>query len=200
MSLYDRLKAKKKISVRRLIGADSIEDCCLVNYSGEKIAFLILTPVNLSILPDTEVRGKVKRLTAVLEEIGTSDYLCINSTQSYEHNKHYISNLESSEHNKVLHELDRKDIQFLDDIQVKMATSRQFLVALHLTAKDSIEHVEYVMNKASQIFKDNHFTVRIATKNDIKRCLAINLEQDIYEDADQDFDGENYLNILEMKK
>lgn len=200
MSLFDKMNAKKKTSVRRLIGAASIKDCCLENYTGEKIAFLILTPVNLSILPDTEVKGRIKHFTAILEGIGTSDYICLNSTQSYEQNKHYISNLESSEQNKIIREIDQKDIQFLDEIQVKMATSRQFLAALHFPARDSMEHVEYVLNKAVQIMKDNHFSARVATKSDIKRCLAINLEQDIYEDASQNFDGENYLNILEMKK
>lgn len=200
MSLYDNLKKKKKLTVRKLIGAASIKDCCLINYPGEKAAFLILTPSNLSILPDSEVLGKIKRLTTIYEEIGTADYICINSTQSYDQNKHFIRNLESSERNQKLRELDQKDLHFLDDIQIKMATSREFMAAFHFSPRDSMEHVELILNKAVQIFKNNSFATRIASKNDLKRCLAINLEQDIYEDTSQDFDGENHLKVLEMKK
>lgn len=200
MSLFDKIKAKKKISIRQFIGAASVEESCLIHYSNEKIAFLIITPDNLSILPSSEIHGKIKHLTAILDEIGSCDFICLNSSQSYEHNKHYLMSLRDSERNKVLRELDQDDMRFLDDIQVKMATSRQFLMALHFTPRESLEHVDYVLKKAVQILKDNQFSATIALRNEIKRCLAIYLEQDIYEDAEQDFDGENYRTILEMSK
>lgn len=200
MSLFDKIKTKKKMSVRQFIGAASIEDSCLVHYSNEKMAFLIITPDNLSILPSSEIHGKIKHLIAVLNEIGPCDFICLNSSQSYEHNKHYLVSLRDSERNKVLRELDQDDIQFLDNIQIQMATSRQFLMALRFSPRDSLENVDYSLNKALQILKDNQFSATIASHKDIKRCLAINLEQDIYANTEQDYDGENYQTILEMSK
>ena len=200
MSLFDKIKNKKKVGVRRFIGAASVEDHCLVTFLKDKIGFLILSPVNLSILPASEIHTKIKRFTAALEEIGVSDYICINSTQSYEQNKHYLANLRDSERNRVIRKLDQQDIDFLDDIQVKTATNRGFLAALHFPPKDSAEHVDYTLKKAAQIMKQNSIPARIASRDDIKRCLAINLGQDIYEDTGQDFDGENDMKLLEMKK
>ena len=92
------------------------------------------------------------------------------------------------------------DIDYLDEIRVKMATSRQFLVLLRFTAKDTLEYVASTMTKAMQLMKDNEFTVRAADKNNIKQHLAVYLEQSIFYDKFQDFDGESCSNILEMKQ
>jgi len=194
------LKNKNKKITRQFIGAASIEDCCLVTYSGEKLAFLILTPVNLSILSPEDIRSKIKKFTSILDPLGSSDYICINSTQSYESNKHFLANLAEQERNDTLLELDKKDIGYLDDIRVKMATSRQFLAVLRFTSKDTMDYVAEALTKALQLMKDNEFTARVAYKDDIKQYLAVYLEQCIFQDEFQDYDGENGTKILEMKK
>jgi hypothetical protein len=200
MSLFDMLKNKSKKSTKQFFETASIEDCCLVTYSGEKLAFLILTPVNLSILSPEDVRSKIKKFTSVLDPLGSSDYICINSTQSYESNKHFLSDLADQERNDTLLELDRKDIDYLDEIRVKMATSRQFLVLLRFTAKDTIDYVSEALTKALQLMKDNEFTARVAYKDDIKQYMAVYLEQCIFQDKFQDYDGENGTKLLEMIK
>jgi len=199
MSLYDLIKKKKKNSTRQFIGAASVEDCCLITFTGEKLAFLIVTPVNLSILSPEDVRSRIKRYNSVLDPLGTSDYICINSTQSYESNKHFLAHLAEKERNEELRALDEKDIKYLDDIRVSMATSRQFLVLLRFSGRDTMEYVSSTLSKALELMKDNEFTVRAAGKDDIKQLLAVYLEQSIFDDTFQDFDGENYTNILEMK-
>lgn len=199
MSLYDMLKDKKKHSIREFMGAGSIEDCCLTTFTGEKIAFLIVTPVNLSILSPQDVRSIIGKFNSILDPLGTSDYICINSTQSYESNKHFLAQLAEREKNEELRLLDEKDIKYLDDIRVTMATSRQFLVVLRFSPKDTMDYVSGTLEKALQLMKDNEFNVRTAGKNDIKQLLAVYLEQSIFNDTFQDFDGESYTNILEMK-
>lgn len=79
-----------------------------------------------------------------------------------------------------------------------MATGRQFLTVLRFGRKDSTDSIFSVLTRAKQILKANGFTARIASREDIKRCLAIYLEQDIFDDTIQDFDGERYAGILEM--
>jgi len=199
MSLYDMLKDKKKHSTRQFMGAASVEDCCLTTFTGEKIAFLIVTPVNLSILSPQDVRSIIGKFNSVLDPLGTSDYICINSTQSYESNKHFLAQLAEREKNEELRLLDEKDIKYLDDIRVTMATSRQFLVVLRFSGKDTMDYVSGTLAKALQLMKDNEFNVRTADKNDIKQLLAVYLEQSIFDDTFQDFDGDRYTNILEMK-
>jgi hypothetical protein len=111
-----------------------------------------------------------------------------------------LANLAEQERNDTLQELDNKDIDYLDDIHVKMATSRQFLAQLGFTAKDTMEYVAEALTKALQLMKDNEFTARAAYKDDIKQYLAVYLEQCIFQDKFQDYDGESGTKILEMKK
>jgi hypothetical protein len=200
LSLFDILKGKKKENIRHLIGADSVEEYCLVNYSGTKTAYLIIAPVNLNVLSKSVIKSMVENLGKSVVEIGASEFLCINSAQSYESNKHLLSQRILREQNEELKEIDRQDIAFLDDIQTKMATSREFLLPLHFTSVENIQQVSSALERARQIMMQNGFTVRVAGKHDIKRMFAIYFEQNIHEEEMQDFDGERYAPILEMKK
>ncbi len=200
MSLFDIIKNSSKKSTRQFIGTASVGECCLETYSGDRLAYLIITPVNLSILSPEDIRIRIKRLNSIIDPLGTSDYICLNSTQSYESNKRFLIDLAKPEKNEVLRELDQRDMDYLDDIRVKMATSRLFLVALRFTAKDSEEHIAATLTKALQLMKDNEFTARAAYKDDIKQFLAVYYAQSIFQDRFQDFDGEDYTKILEMKQ
>lgn len=197
MGFFD---TRKKSSVRQLIGAASIEDCCLVNYSGAKTGFLIISPVNLNVLSRPMIQSLVDNLAKSVIEIGSSELLCINSAQSYERNKHILNQCILREQNEALKRIDRQDIEFLDDIQVRMATSREFLLILRFTAKESTSQVISALEKVRQIFTSNGFLVTPAEKHAVKRMLAIYFEQNIYEEEMQDFDGERYSPILEVKK
>ncbi len=200
MSLFDKLKKNSRNSTRQLIGASSVEDCCLDTFSGEKIAYLIISPVNLNVLSNNIILSFVDNLTKSITDIGTVEILCINSSQSYENNKRFLSHQILRERNEALKEIDRKDIEFLDDIQVRMATSREFLIMLRSGARDSLQQITAELEKSRQTMAQNGFLVRPADKISIKRMLAIYFEQNIYEDEMQDFDGERFSPILEMKK
>lgn len=191
---------KKHSDVRHLLGTASVEDCCLVNYSSEKTAFLIIAPVNLNVLSHSVIESFVENLSKSIVEIGTVEILCINSAQSYDSNKHFLSQCMLREQNDALKMLDKQDIEFLDDIQVRMATSREFLLVLRFAPNISLSQVSATLERARQITTQNGFHVQSADKSDIKRLLAIYFEQNIYEDEMQDFDGERFSPILEMKK
>jgi hypothetical protein len=200
MSLFDKLKKNNKSTTRQLIGAASVEDCCLTTSSGENIAYLIISPVNLNVLSDDVILSYVENLAKSITDIGSVEILCINSAQSYENNKRFLSHQIMREQNEALKELDRLDIEFLDDIQVRMATSREFLIMLRFGARDTLQQVAAALEKSRQTMTQNGFLVRPADKASIKRMLAIYFEQNLYEDEMQDFDGERFSPILEMKK
>lgn len=201
MSLFDRFVSKsKKDSTRRLIGAASLGDCCLVTFSGTKSAFLVVSPVNLNVVSPDIIRSLVSNLTKAASQIGAVEFLCLNSAQDYDSNKRYLHRRMAVEQHAALKEIDQLDIEFLDDIQVQMATSREFLLVLRFGARESGQQVSVTLDKARKIMAENGFTVRIADKAQIKKILAIYFEQNIYENEMQDFDGERFSPILEMKK
>lgn len=200
MSLFDKFLGSNKNNIRHLIGAASMEDCCLENFSGAKTAYLIIAPVNLNVLSKSMIQSMVLSLGKSVVEIGSSEFLCINSAQNYESNKHLLSQRILREQNDELKEIDRQDIAFLDDIQTRLATSREFLLALHFDAKENMPQVISALERARQIMIQNGMNVRVAEKRDLKRMLAIYFEQNIYEEEMQDFDGLRFSPILEMQK
>lgn len=197
-SLFD-LIGKKKISVQDLLGAAAFEGSCLSLNTGEKLGFLLITPVNLNVLSKVNIKSRITKLTTVLETLGTITFCCLNSAQSYDSNKHYLSKLKDQETNDTLRKLDEEDIRFFDRIQITMATSREFVAVFRFSAKESLEHVSEVLRTAYGVFKDNGMIVRQAEETDIKRLLAIYLEQNIFDTDYPDFDGERYVKLLEMK-
>lgn len=195
------IKAKntqQKKSAQQLIGISAIEDNCILVTSGERLAFILMTPVNLNVLSSVTIRSRINKLADTIKTLGSVDFLCINSSQSYDSNKRYLTDLKEREQNDTLRELDEKDIEFFDNIRVSMATSREFLAILRFRPKDTPDHVRDISRKARDIMKDNGMSVRQAISTDTKRLLAIYLEQNIFEAEMQDFDGERYSNILEM--
>lgn len=155
-----------------------------------------MTPVNLNVLSSVTIRSRINKLADTIKTLGSVDFLCINSSQSYDSNKRYLTDLKEREQNDTLRELDEKDIEFFDNIRVSMATSREFLAILRFRPKDTPDHVRDISRKARDIMKDNGMSVRQAISTDTKRLLAIYLEQNIFEAEMQDFDGERYSNIL----
>lgn len=200
MSLFDKVKGEKRKSTKRLIGAAAIDDCCLFSSAGSKCAFLIVSPVNLNVLSASIIQALADNLAKSVKEIGSAEMLAVNSAQSYEHNKRYLNQQLLREQNDEVKDIDKQDIEFLDDIQIHMATSREFLLKLCFSVNENRQQIITALERARQSMMQNGFLVRVADKHDIKRLLAIYFEQNIYEDDMQDFDGERYSPILEMKK
>lgn len=200
MSLFDRIKQSKKDNTRQLLDLAAVEDCCLISYADTKTAFLIVSPVNLNVVSKGVIQTLVGNLAKAIGQIGTVEFLCVNSAQDYETNKRYLHRRMALEQNDTLREVDRMDIEFLDDIQVQMATSREFLIVLRFQARESVQQVMTVLEKARKIMAESEFNVQIANKAQIKKILAIYFEQNIYANDMQNFDGEHFAPILEVKK
>lgn len=85
-----------------------------------------------------------------------------------------------------------KDREFLDSIQLEMATARQFVLCLRFkNQKDS--QVFATMNQAEKAISDRGFEVRRLGKEDVKRLLAIYFEATMNGDRIPDVEGsENF--------
>ena len=153
---------KKRKSVQDFIGAAGIEDSCLAVSSGERLCFIMITPVNLNVLSPINIQSRISKMTDTLENVGTVDFLCLNSSQSYDSNKHYLAKLKERETNDTLRDLDQKDIEFFDQVRISMATSREFLAGLRFSSKETAEWIQSTMSKVVQVFKDNGMIVRLA--------------------------------------
>ncbi|MEE0931062.1 MAG: hypothetical protein UIM53_08680 [Acutalibacteraceae bacterium] len=193
MSFFDKRKKSKKLqSTRQLMEVSSIKDDCLHLYSGKIKVAIIIQPSNLCVLSDEIITSKIIALTNVEKAVANIELLCVNSTQNYDDNIRYLTNKSELETNTVLKELDLKDIEFLNNIRVNMATNREFFLLLTFNKNSTNDYIKSAVRRTSQQLRDGGFVVKEATKDDYKRILAIYYDGPVNEDY-SDYDGLKYL-------
>ena len=78
-------------------------------------------------LSHTNIEIKIRHLMMVLSAIPDIEITCTDSSECFDDNKSYLSGRLSEEQNPKVRKIIKKDIDFLDHIQMEMATARQFL-------------------------------------------------------------------------
>lgn len=193
MSFFDKKKKSKKLqSTRQLMEVASIKDDCLHLYSGKKKVAIMIEPSNLCVLSDEIIISKIVALTNVEKAVPDMELLCVNSTQNYDDNITYLTEKSISEDNPVLKELDLKDIEFLNEIRVNMATNREFFLQLTFTKNATTDSMKSSVRRAMQQLSDGGFVVKEADREDYKRILANYYDSPLNEDY-SDYDGLKYL-------
>ena len=85
----------------------------------------------------------------------------------------------------------RRDMKFLDDIQLQMSTAREFMFAYRIT-HESEDGALATLNRIEKNISDQGFEVKRADKDDIKRFLSRYFGH-MTEDAIDDVDGERMI-------
>ena len=104
-----------------------------------------------------------------------------------------VERLEVEENAKV-RKLIKKDIEFLDTIQVEMATARQFFFVARLKGQKEKQTFETANRIESKIAGEG-FEVHRLKKPEIKRILALYFDASMQGDTMPDIDGEQYFQI-----
>jgi hypothetical protein len=91
----------------------------------------------------------------------------------------------------ALRKLLEKDLLSLDQLQVQMATAREFLVIIRLKEEKESEVFPY-LSRIEKSLSEQGVTARRAGTADIKRILGVYYEQNVTSDVD-DFDGERWV-------
>ena len=107
-------------------------------------------------------------------------------------NKRFLRERMEQEQNSVVRKLLEKDSVFLDQIQVQMATAREFLILIRLKKEKEKEVFPY-LSRIEKSLKEQGFTVKRAENEDIKRILAVYFEQNVTTERFEDFDGERWV-------
>ena len=92
----------------------------------------------------------------------------------------------------VIRKLLEQDSKHLDRIQVLMASSREFYILVRLQGKKESDVFSY-LSRIEKSIKDNGFTVRRATEEDLKRMLGVYFEQNVTTERYEDHDGERWV-------
>ena len=85
-----------------------------------------------------------------------------------------------------------RDQNFLDQIQVQMATAREFLIIIRLHNEKGTEVFSY-LDRIEKSLKEQGFSASRADSEDIKRIMAVYYEQNVTSEKFEDFDGERWI-------
>ena len=119
-------KKKKGRSTQELIGIRTFTPYGLETSKGELLFFLV-SPTNISVLSHTNIEIKIRHLMMVLSAVPDIEIGCTDSCECFDDNKAYLQERLEDEPNPHVRRLLKQDMDFLDHIQVEMATARQFL-------------------------------------------------------------------------
>ena len=195
MTKEKRQKKKKwrRFSVQDLIGAKSFTRYGILTAWGE-VGMYQVAPTNISVLSPANIEAKIHNLAVLISTVPNLGIICSDSSECFDANKSYLQARLETETNPCVRILLKKDIEFLDSIQVEMATARQFFfVARFKNLKAS-----QVFSESTQIEKSiaaQGFEVKRMRKPDIKRFLALYFDAYMNGELMPDYDGEPYLEV-----
>lgn len=188
-------KKRKGRSVQEFIGLRTFTKYGLMTQRGE-LLFYMVSPTNISVLSHVNIEIKIRRLMMLLSSIPDIEIICSDSSECFDDNKAYLTERLKNEENSKVKKLIRRDIDFLDNVQVEMATARQFLFTARIKASKD-KQVFDTANRVEKLISEQGFEVRRMRKADIKRFLALYFEASMNGEQMPDIDGEQFYELDE---
>lgn len=189
---------KNKNSVQELIGLQTFTKRGLKTDKGELVYFLV-APTNISVLSKENIAIKTWHLMQVLSGQPNIEISCIDSCERFDDNKNNMLERLSNEANSAVKECLRKDIDYLDNIQIEMSTARQFMFSVRFK-REKDEQVFNQINRIEKLIAEQGFEVRRMSKDDIKRFIAIYFGASMQGELIPDIDGKDAFDDDKLKE
>ena len=195
MAKDTKQKKRKGNSVQDLIGVKTFTKYGLATNKGE-LLFYQVAPTNISVLSHINIEIKIRHLMMVLSSIPDIEITCTDSSECFDDNKAYLHDRVDEETNPKVRKLIKKDIEFLDQIQMEMATARQFLFIARCK-KLKPTQVFRLANSIEQTITEQGFETHRLKKEEIKRFLALYFDASMNGEQMPDVDGEQFFEVAD---
>ena len=186
----ENLMAKKNQSTADLVGISNFSRNGLQTYQHGEIVYFMVQPTNISVLSDTNISIKINHLMQLLSVQPGIEIICSDARENFEQNKLSLARKAEKEDNLKVQLLLRRDIRFLDDIQLQMSTAREFMFAYRVSNATEQSFAE--LNRLEKQINEQGFDCKRAGKDDIKRFLSRYFGH-VVEDTPDDVDGERMI-------
>ena len=193
--MMTKQKHGKGRSVQELIGIKTFTKYGLMTGRGELLFFRV-APTNISVLSHANIEVKIRHLMMVLSALPDIEIICTDSSECFDDNKAYLTARLEAENNGRVKKLIKKDIDFLDTIQVEMATARQFFFVARIKGQKEKQVFETANRIESKIAGEG-FEVHRLKKPEIKRILALYFDASMQGEAMPDIDGEQFYEVTD---
>lgn len=178
---------KRQKSTRQLCGVKEITDNVIVLYNNERLAFFRVTPINVSVLSPENIESKIRSLDNVLTGAENLEICCMDSSECFDSNKLFIKERIEKEPNEAVRSVLRRDLEFLDRIQLETSTAREFVFIARIRTNSDEQMLETI-NTVEKDIHDNGFEIHRMDKAAMKRMLAIYFEQSAAPDDTADYE------------
>ena len=180
---------KGNLSTQAMLGVKSFSRNGIQTNGYGEIVYFLVRPTNISVLSRVSVGQKVKQLMQLLTVQPDMEIICLDARENFDDNKLYLDARLEDETNAHIRELLERDKVFLDEIQVQMATAREFLFAVRMR-NESDEQSFSTLNHIEKSINEQGFDCTRAEKDDVKRILSryfgINTDETQLDDHDGD--------------
>lgn len=188
----NRKAERQRTSTRKLIGIQDISDFSLVTYDYGELVYFLVKPTNISVLSEESIRARVYALMTVLKGMAEIEMCAYNSRENFDGNKRYLKKRMDEETNYIIRQLLEQDMAHLDNIQVQTATAREFAMVVRLREQNEKEVVPY-LNRIEKTLKEQGFSIKRASHEDIQRIVAVYFEQNVTQDSFDEHDGDRWV-------
>lgn len=158
--------AKKNQSTAELIGMSHFSRNGLQTVSHGELVYFLVQPTNISVLSETNIELKIQHLMQLLTVQPDIEIICVDARENFEHNKLSLAKKAEKEQNLKVQLLLRRDMKYLDDIQLQMSTAREFMFCYRVP-HTSNEQTLSVLNRLEKKINEQGFDCKRATKEDI---------------------------------
>lgn len=141
---------------------------------------------------NTNIEIKIRHLMMVLSAVPDIEIGCTDSCECFDDNKAYLQERLEDEPNPHVRRLLKQDMDFLDHIQVEMATARQFLFIGRCKGMNPGQVFD-TANRIEKVISEQGFEVRRMKKEDIKRFLALYFDASMNGEQMPDVDGGQFF-------
>ena len=179
-----------EMSTRDILGIKRFSRIGIETENHGELAFFSVRPTNISVLSRASISAKIHHLTDLLSAQPDIEIICTDAKESFEDNKLHLTELAESEKNQKVRDLLARDIFFLDEIQIEMSTSREFLFVIRFR-DESVEQSAAGLNRIEKMINEQGFECSRLSKEDIKRILSRYLGVMTSDRQIEDNDGDN---------
>lgn len=159
------------MTTKDVLGVKGFSRIGIETAGHEELAFFTVRPTNISVLSRSSISSKIHQLTDLLSAQPDIEIVCTDAKENFEENKLHLTELVESEKNPKVRELIAKDKSFLDEIQIEMSTSREFMFIIRFR-NESTEQSLASLNKIEKMINEQGFECSRVGKEDIKRILS----------------------------
>ena len=148
-----------------------------------------------------EIKGEEAFDLVLLHAVAIPDLeiTCTDSSECFDDNKAYLYARMEAERNPKVKKMLKKDILFLDQIQMEMATARQFMFVARCRNMKPQQVFERA-NSIGKVIGEQGFDCHRMKKDEIKRFLALYFDASMLGEHMPDYDGSQYFDIEKLRQ